>query len=286
MTTRRLVVSALSFVLLAPGLAAGWGQHGHQIVARLADSRLSPVARAGVQQLLGQQTLADVANWADDIKNSRKETKDWHYTDIPITRDEYKPAIDCQETDQGDCSIAAIGREQAILADPHAHRTERTEALKFLVHLVGDLHQPLHSANNHDVGGNEETVRFITHSMKLHAVWDSGIIAETRLTDTKYVGRLNSWLASQDTDTMAQGTVEQWALDAHDQAKNRAYRDMDGALIADGEQLTRAYYEASRPVMEKQLAKAGVRLARVLNDAFAAEQHASRDAGTGHLASR
>ncbi len=265
----RFVAAGVSLLLLAAPPAVGWGPRGHRIVARLASSRLTAAARAGVHQLLGHQTLAEVANWADEIRTSRPQTADWHFVDIPIGRDAYEPAIDCQKTPWGDCSIAAIGRQRARLSDPTTPRPDRIEALEFLTHLVADLHQPLHSADNHDAGGNAERVHFDHQTTRLHAVWDSGIIERTGLTESAYVKRLNSMLSTSDETKLAQGTVVEWALEAHAQAALRAYRDTKGHLITDDEWLGQAYYAASRPVVDRQLARAGVRLARVLNEAFA-----------------
>src|SRR5437016_2558976 len=104
----------LTLALVVPGTARAWGPEGHRIVADLATARLTPAARAGVHALLGARSLADVSTWADDIKASRPETARWHFVDIPITRDTYRPAVDCRH---GDCSIAALGREQSTLAD-------------------------------------------------------------------------------------------------------------------------------------------------------------------------
>lgn len=116
---------------------------------------MPPEAKAGVADLLGGDpftAMAAVSDWADRIRWDRHQTAPWHYVDIPIGSQGYSPARDCPD---GDCVVAQITREEAVVADKHLLRPVRAEALKFLIHFVGDIHQPLHAANNNDRGGNE-----------------------------------------------------------------------------------------------------------------------------------
>jgi len=145
-----LVVAALALI---PSDGLAWGRDGHQVIANLAQSRLSPQARKGVAALLHGATLASVSTYADNYRNNHPETARWHFVNIPLTADHYDPARDCALSPQGDCIIAAIDRFSAILADASRPDDERAEALKFLVHFVADLHQPLHATTNNDRGG-------------------------------------------------------------------------------------------------------------------------------------
>lgn len=113
----------------------GWGAKGHHIVGDIADAHLAPTAKAGVQTLLGTQTLADVTTWADEVRRDRPETYNWHFVDIPAEAAGYDAARDCKPTPKGDCVIAEIGRAEAILADTSKSNEDRAEALKWLVGL-------------------------------------------------------------------------------------------------------------------------------------------------------
>jgi hypothetical protein len=151
-----------------------WGSVGHRVLARVAASRLSTHTRQEVKTLLSGRSLAAVSTLPDEWRTTtRPETAPWHFVDIPKSETTYDPARDCQN---GDCVIEAIARQQAILSDHTKTKKARTEALIFLVHLVGDVHQPLHCADDHDRGGNEVQVQFFGIDDNLHAVWDSSLI--------------------------------------------------------------------------------------------------------------
>src|SRR5580692_10642005 len=161
---------AASFI--SPSEAFAWGDEGHRIVALIAASELTPQAKTQVESLLGgdaSSSMADLSTWADEIKFHRHETSPWHYVDIEIDSTGYDPARDCPT---GDCVVAQIERDERIVGDRSLAMPVRAEALKFLIHFVGDLHQPLHCADNHDRGGNEVKVILGRRSTNLHAVWD------------------------------------------------------------------------------------------------------------------
>lgn len=167
------------FALITRALA--WGYEGHRIIANIAERCIEPATARRVRVLLAvenETTLADVANWADQIRGQRRNTAPWHFVDIPIypapgTPAAYDPARDCPG---GNCVVAKIDEFAAELHDGGLPSRQRLEALKFLVHFVGDLHQPLHASNNNDRGGNAVRVRFNGSDTNLHAVWDNGII--------------------------------------------------------------------------------------------------------------
>jgi nuclease S1 len=259
---RTCAVLSLVGIALLPGPAIAWGSIGHLIIARLATERLSPQARAAVKRLLGGSSLATVANWADEIKEAEPYTTRWHFVDIPRRSDHYVARRDCRTTPAGDCAIAAIERFEQVLRDGHAAPTRRARALKFLVHVVGDLHQPLHCADDHDAGGTKLLVLFYGEPMDLHRVWDAGIIERTGLPEAAYAKALDDWLSTQDIAALQSGSVTDWAEESHAAAVEHAY------ALPRTRKLTAAYVRASRPVVDRQLAVAGVRLARVLNEAL------------------
>jgi hypothetical protein len=251
----RRFACAFGCIIAAASNVAAWGPEGHAIVATLAERQLSASARHVVTVLLGGQTLASVASWADEVRDEgRRETARWHYVRIPRDARGYNATRDCVALPEGDCVIAALRRFTLTVADSRRMASERTEALKFIVHLIGDLHQPLHVGLAGDRGGNEIEVRLFGRPTNLHQVWDTGLITHARLRTGIYVNRL----ASMGVDSG--GTPVSWAEEAHALAVNRAY------VVPANRRLGQRYYDANIPVVDRQLARAGARLARVLNE--------------------
>ena len=161
------------------------------------------VKKAGksISDLLNEdETLASVATFADEIRNSRPDTRQFHFVDIPKDASDYVPSRDCKPSDQGDCVVAAIERFRAELADPNESRGRRRLALKFLVHLIGDMHQPLHCADDDDRGGNDVKVPWFGRSGKginLHSVWDRLIIEEAGLEEAEFAEALEEDITPQ-----------------------------------------------------------------------------------------
>jgi S1/P1 nuclease len=153
---------ALTMMILMPVQRVGsWYDLGHRMVARIAEQRLTPNTAEAVRDILGGQTLADASVWADNIRQYRHDADALHYVNIPLHATAYDPARDCL---RGRCLIAAIVSDTQVLANPAASPLDRAEALRFLVHFMGDLHQPLHVADNHDRGGNQRMVQLSPHT--------------------------------------------------------------------------------------------------------------------------
>jgi hypothetical protein len=263
MTARAMVLAGL-LALVPLDEALSWGSNGHSIIAEIAQRRLHPQTLAQVEALLGSEvSLASIASWADDIVRERPETFFWHFVNIPYDATDYVPSRDCQPTPKGDCIINAIARSRALLQNRSAPKEQRAEALKFLVHFVGDVHQPLHDIDRHDEGGNKLAVTFFDAPMSLHAVWDIGIIEKRTYDWGQYVKILeNAWLRGKDIRALARGDPVDWALAAHAAAVNVAY------VLPEDLKLGDAYYQRALPTVDQQLALAGIRLARLLNEAF------------------
>jgi hypothetical protein len=263
-----LIRFTLAWIVLASPLPSGtaslearWWDLGHRLVARLAEPRLTPRARAAVRQILQGQSLADASVWADNIKNYRHDADPLHYINIPLADTVYVPQQHCPA---GRCIIVAIDNERRLLADPATSPGARAEALRFLIHFMGDLHQPLHVGDNHDRGGNDRAVTLLGHPTNLHKAWDGEMIDSMGLTQESYFRYLRKRMASLDTKGLERGSVADWAMESH----RIAVRDVYGKLPADG-RIGRDYMAASRPVIDRQLIAAGVRLAAVLNQALA-----------------
>jgi S1/P1 Nuclease len=160
------------------------------------------------------------------FRATHKKTSGWHFVDIPYERNTYEAAVDCKDdSEKGDCIINANDRVQKTLADCTKPNGERVEALKFLVHFVGDVHQPLHTAErNGDGGGNGVHVSFFGKNVNLHEVWDTEIIRHTVFAWGTYVSRLEEqWFAGRDLSGLDAGTPIDWALQSHKLAHDVAY---------------------------------------------------------------
>lgn len=255
---------AVLFALSGTSPAFGWGAAGHRIVADIAERYLDPEAARQVRELLAldhSTTLAEVATWADQIKDQRPETKPWHYVDIPIgvPGSHYEAGRDCKNDD---CLVAKTEHFIAVLKDKNANLEARVEALKFVTHFIGDLTQPLHCANNHDRGGNEVKVTFDGQHTNLHAVWDYGIIETEGLVEPDAARKLASAITKADVKNWQQGSIANWTNEGYTFAKHVVYSALPhtaGTLPAD-------YAAQALPLVEEQLEKGGVRLAMVLNE--------------------
>jgi hypothetical protein len=249
-------------VLLCAGLPAlAWGPEGHDLVARIAEAQLTAEARARVAEILGPgSTMASVSSWPDQIRRSRPETGPWHYVDIPIDKPGLDMARDCPN---GNCVIAAIAAMRAKLRDPATAADQRREALMFVIHFVGDMHQPLHSSNHGDRGGNEVHIVFHGQPGNLHGLWDGGLLARMGKEDDLF-GRLSAASARR-RKKFAKGSVSDWAEQAHKLAQQMVYGRLPNA--APGAPLTIGadYERRADAVIELQIERAGARLAAVLN---------------------
>jgi hypothetical protein len=166
-------------------------------VARIAWALMTPGARQEATTLLGggQNRFIAMSTWADDVRSTRPETSNWHFVNIPATAGRYDATRDCATSRRGDCVVAAIARERATLVDHTRPARQRAEALRFLVHFVGDVHQPLHVANNGDRGGNDVAVQTLgagpgSRTTTLHAIWDTSVINRSSETETARAARL------------------------------------------------------------------------------------------------
>lgn len=257
------ILTAVVTVLVLASPARAWGPEGHAVVAMLAEAKLSPEARAKIRKILFGAPLVTGAIMADDIRISRPETARWHFVDIPYEADHFDAGRDCAVEVTGDCVIAAIGREEKLIANPDASVYERADALKRLVHFVGDIHQPFHAIEravngDSDRGGNLVKVTFFDDKKtNLHAVWDSGLILHTKLTAEQYVDHLSvdvvPKLAPAD---VAEGDPVKWAESSHRIAK--------AAYVKSGDVLSDDYFNAHIGDADRQLALAGSRLAAML----------------------
>lgn len=266
-------------LLLLPASAFAWAELGHRLVGELAEQRLTRSAGEQVRQLLAGEsapTLGGVANWADSLRSSDPErfrlTAQWHYINAKGGGCEFVVERDCPD---GKCVVAAIEAQRQLLADRTRPPEVRRDALKFLVHLVGDIHQPLHAGSRPDAGGNQFQISLRTDvepeayarssyvdgvmGTNLHAVWDYYILADARLSPARYAARLRTQLPR--VSKQRQGTPLDWARESCALIEARR-------LYPQAHVMARDYLRDLRPLAEQRLALAAVRLAGLLNVAL------------------
>lgn len=269
-----IVVTMLCATLLP---CRAWGPEGHEIVGRIAELHLTPAAAKAVAELLNAGNtnaplhLSDnaVANWPDAIRRERPESAPWHYVDIAFDADRYDPERDCLS--HTGCVVTAISRFQQVLANHQTNTEARVEALKFLVHFVGDIHQPLHCAERHnDHGGNMVWVRWPgdEKASKLHAVWDEHLvqkcIRDSQLDTLAYADKLNRAVTNE--ADLVTGAPADWAWHSHRLAVTDVYATIPEYGRA--HPLDDAYISRNQGIVAEQLTKAGLRLAALINAAL------------------
>src|SRR3954464_15207132 len=231
-TSRRTAVLFLVSMLTVPALFA-WGRDGHQIVATIGARGLSVAAAAQVSQLLDGKAMADVASLPDEWRKTEPETAGWHFVNVPKSDTAYDQNRDCPPQSgevSRNCAVAAIEHFKNVLADTTQSKDVRARALTFVIHFIGDIHQPLHNAANHHRGGNEVPVTWFGHasfqfedktiSYNLHSVWDSEFINRTGMAVPAYAAHL---LAGPQPANPAAGSTIDWVNASYRLAKSNAY---------------------------------------------------------------
>jgi hypothetical protein len=231
------------------------------VVAAIAQKRLSPLARQSIRGQFGVEQLPDIALWADQVKADKTEKK-WHYTNIAANARTYDQRRDCPDFE---CVTEKIRQFARDLAAPQTSRRGREEALKYLVHLVADIHQPLHLGNAADRGGNGIEIFFKGEKTNLHALWDHHIAAPPGRDTREDVRRLPCRPQHSDIFTLEELPVEQWSNESRALALDHAYV----LNFAAEKELPWDYIHNNRALAERQLCRAGVRLAKLLNLIFA-----------------
>lgn len=266
--------AVFAFLILISGSSFAWGPEGHRIVGDIAQARLTPTARLHVKELLGNDDLAAIAVWADEIKGEHPETDGWHFVDIPMDASGFSEQRDCFHPDEKhpytlqdhhNCVVDRITMFKQVLANRSAPRQDRIEALKFLVHFVGDVHQPMHAMGEARGGNDIHVSEFgLTQCGKypcnLHSAWDTGLIEHAGISEKRYVARLNELIASRKLNIQAGGTPAEWANESFLLAKK--------VWLNDGGAVDETYFENDIGIVNRRLALAGIRLARMINQAL------------------
>lgn len=247
-------------LLLSSAPAQAWGAEGHRLVASVAEQGLSPAARAEVERLLALEpgaTLASISTWADEHRSP--QTGAWHYVNFP--RDagcSYEPARDCED---GACVVGAIERQVEVLKNSRAPDEARLKALKYVVHLVADVHQPLHAGFADDRGGNSYQVQAFGRGSNLHSLWDSGLLRNRAGGAEAVMQELKAGQGVQRPSPADSRTAAQWAAESC-----RLVSAPD--FYPEGHKIDAGYAEAHDPALRQRLAEAARRLAGVLNSSL------------------
>jgi hypothetical protein len=285
----RGLAAMLAGSLAAPAPAHAWGYEGHKIVAAIASGFLAPGVQEKVDALLAADTdslephdMLSAATWADTYRNAHRETSQWHFVDLELAKPDLDAACfghppsaaPASDGPAQSCLVDRLNAFEAELANPATPQAERIVALKFVLHFVGDLHQPLHAADNQDHGGN--CVRLALggpRTTNLHSYWDTGLIVPMGTDPVAVAAALAAQITPQDRAAWAHGDAEAWALESFWVAKRVVYTlgsppgcDANAAPMT----LPAGYDAAATAAVKLQLERAGVRLATVLNKAFAA----------------
>ena len=290
---RLLCVVALALVLRwVP--ACAWGDEGHEVIGLIAEHYLEPPVRERVREILSSDdsglTSTDIAHeatWADKYRDSDRDTtkarylatRDWHFVDLELTGADLnracfgRPIVPAETVaSRGpaqDCVVDKVDEFLAELGNPAINPSERRVALQFLLHLVGDLHQPLHASDDHDQGGNSKFVSAPGIPQNtLHHYWDTVFVARLGSGASQIARQLIGRIDKSERARWTRGTPAEWAMESFAVAQSHVYGPLPDARARHRYELSSAYVDDATVVTAEQLSKAGVRLAWLLNQAL------------------
>jgi hypothetical protein len=248
-----IIIMIIVFLLIPSPAKADWGKTGHRVIGQIAQDNLTPKAQKEISDLLYGETLATVSTWADEIRSdsSYDSYKVWHYVNMPLDK-KYEEVEHTQDN-----VVIGIQKCIAVLKDNSASKEEKIFHLRFLVHLVGDIHQPLHVGRAEDYGGNKIYVEFFKDGTNIHRVWDTDMIENFNMSYTE----ISEYLQSYKKQDFAQGDAICWANESQ-QIVKKVYE------IEVGEQLSYSYIYSNFYIVKDRLYRAGIRLANLLNSIY------------------
>ena len=287
-----IIATALALPLAQPRPALAWGDEGHEVVALVAQSFLEPAVRRRTLGLLASDPdhltahdIASAATWADKVRDAntsdaRVKTRQWHFADIGIKEqpDLSKACFNFPTIPSGvpasngpadDCVVDKIQEFAAELAAPSTDLEEQIVALKFILHFVGDLHQPLHSSDDHDRGGNDKRVSAAgMRANNLHHYWDTEFVNQLGPDAKSIASDLIGHISTEQERKWAAGKPSDWANETFDTSKKDAYGQLPTPNASGSFRLTDDYVTMATQDVAIQLSKAGVRLAFILNQSL------------------
>lgn len=246
----------LSAFPLQEGLA--WGPAGHRIVGHIAEMNLDPGILKTIRKKFNIKHLANVANWADAIKKNKHKPDVLHYTNIAVGHRTYDQQRDCPRKR---CVTEKIKEYESLLVGPASSRKTKKEALKFLIHLVADVHQPMHLGYEKDRGGNEISVYFGGKRTNLHRVWDHDLIFLKGKSQRQFARQLNRSITLEKKNQWSGGTPDEWSNESRALVLDVGYR----LQFSKRRELSLNYIREGQSIVEERLQRAGIRLAEMLN---------------------
>jgi hypothetical protein len=255
-----ILVAVCSYM---PVTALAWGMIGHRVVGQVADTYLSGKARKAVKNILGGETLAMSSNWPDFIKSDPAfdYLNAWHYVNLPAGLDQ-KGVFSFLATDTTTSVYTKIPEMVAILKNKQSTMDQKKMAMRLLVHMVGDLHQPMHTARKEDLGGNRVSVSWFGSRSNLHRIWDENLVEYQQLSYTEYAAAINHPTKEQLT-TWRNASLQQSVFESY-QVVGKIY-----ANIKPDDKLSYRYNFDYVDILNEQLLKGGVRLAQIINQIYA-----------------
>jgi len=249
------IVRQFIIILVTASILLGWGKTGHRVIGKIAEENLSPLAKEKITELFGHFDIASLANWADDIKSDPawRHANDWHYCTI-LEGKEY------EGPDAGGRAVQKVTEFTDLLKKGSLSEKDQKDVLRFIIHIVGDLHQPLHVGNGTDRGGNDVKVTWFREETNLHRVWDSQMIDHMQFSYTEYAQQIQLGITPAEKDTLMNPTLLSFVY------ASRAVHPQVYA-IGDGK-LSYEYIYKNRDILEDRLLKAGYHLAAILNDIY------------------
>ena len=258
-------------------LLLSWGVTGHRTVGKIAENHLTANAKAAVHELLGGETLADVSTWADEVRGQPeyKSTGPWHYINLPLglSYSEFQKQVEGMSEAN---VFSALHQQEQIVTDKSTTREQKIEALKFIVHFIGDLHQPMHVSRAEDKGGNSIQLNYNGQGTNLHSVWDSKLIehegADYQQLAAKYDQASPAQVKQWQGDPVIKWIWESYTI------STKLYAEVDAMK---SRSIDDSYYTAHIGIIHERLEQAGVRLAGVLNALFKDGVVGSAASGSG-----
>lgn len=244
--------------------AFAWGLTGHRIIAEIAQNHLSGRAKRNVNKIFDHQKMAYWANWPDFIKSDTtgvyKSTGTWHYVNIDPQPDfaKFKQELEAQAGPTMYTQVKVLSEQ---IKNKNTAEKDRKIALIFLIHIMGDMAQPMHTGRAGDLGGNKIDVTYFGKKTNLHSVWDSDLIDSQKYSYTEYA-KLLDIKSKDDVKKIQTGTLEDWIYESHKIANNIYANTPSGSNLSYG------YGYKYNDILENQLLNGGLRLAKVLNDLF------------------
>ncbi|TKC10404.1 hypothetical protein FA048_09445 [Pedobacter polaris] len=255
----------LSVTILSISLTLiSWGYTGHRTIGQLAENHLNPNAKVAIKNLLGDTTIADACTWADDARKDPQfaATANWHFLNLPLglSFEDFKKQIDT--ISQGNV-YSALLKAEGDLANNDTPRQQQIYALKFIMHFVGDLHQPMHISRAEDKGGNTIQLNYEDKGTNLHSLWDTKMLEHQGLTYTQLASKYDD-ISAEDIKQWQSDTLIQWIWESY-QISSQLYAEIDlmGKRVIDD-----TYVQKHLPTVEKRIKQAGIRLAGILNGIY------------------